>query len=86
MEPSWWTILISAFAHDQTESGLIIRLIRSGNDGTEDQVHGSVDDALRQIRAWLVEMPAPTAAKGRYSGAADPGDERIGRDDETTSL
>ncbi len=56
MEPHWWTIVVRAFVHEETESGLVIRLTRSHEDDPEVRVCGSVSEAVEQVDYWLTAL------------------------------
>jgi hypothetical protein len=66
MEGVWWVTVVRAWAQENAKSGLLIRMINSFGESTDDRMFASIDEALAQLRRWLEEL---------VQGASDsPGD------------
>ena len=56
MESTLWVSLVSAWPQGDEKSGLVIRMIHSFGDHTEDRSFASIAEAVVQLRTWLEEL------------------------------
>lgn len=62
MDAHWWVTLVRAWPQDDDGTGIVIRMISSslgestGSDDVNEISFASIDDAVDQLRAWLVTV------------------------------
>jgi hypothetical protein len=55
-ESRWWVTVVRAWPQENDESGIVMRLTNSSGDARRVECFASIDDALEQLRRWLVEL------------------------------
>lgn len=77
MDSTLWVSLVRAWPQDSEKSGLVIRMIHSFGDHTEDRSFASIGDAVAQLRKWLEELEGepieePPERRERDAGTTEP--------------
>jgi hypothetical protein len=56
LEGGWWVTVVRAWHQESHKSGIVIRMTNSSGSDTRVERFASIDEALEQLRSWLVEL------------------------------